>query len=273
MRGRNAKGRNPGSVLSDVAGSSIQWPRNLVLVALLGFITIFTAFHEGYLGVFSPVLWLLLLVGLAASVWLAFRATTKRLVALVMAIFFIEYVKESIGLRSGLWIYHGGASVYVFGVWAWVLAGLTVYTISTQFVVRLVRTARVSLPTWANVVATLVIACLIPVTLGEYWDEADGWFFALYAVLAIAGMLSSARMCFPTFASLVVTAWIVGYPSEYAGSVSSRVWTFTHDPHGPPAFLLLGGWPLEILGQYALSAVLAREPLDATRACAQGGAR
>jgi hypothetical protein len=69
-------------------------------------------------------------------------------------------------------------------------------------------------------------------------------------------------MEFPVFAGIIITSWLVGNPSEYVGSVASGVWTFTHNPHYPPFFLLFGCWPLEILAQYLLSASIAKEPLD-----------
>lgn len=68
-------------------------------------------------------------------------------------------------------------------------------------------------------------------------------------------------MNFSVFAGIVLTAWIVSNPSEYAGSVSSQVWIFLYNSDYPPCFLLFGCWPLEILTQYGLSAFLANELL------------
>jgi len=180
----------------------------------------------------------------------------------MLGIFIIEYVKETIGIRSGMWTYHGVNGLYNFGLWAWVLAGLMAYTISTRVVIRQIRKLNISSPRWLNSVILILISLLIPLTMGEYWNEAGGLFWLFYVLLIIVGIYTSLRLDFPVFAGIVITAWIVGNPSEYVGSVPSRVWTFTHNPDYPPFFLLFGCWPLEILAQYSISAFIANEPLD-----------
>ena len=161
-----------------------------------------------------------------------------------------------------MWTYHGVNGLYNFGVWAWVLAGLIVYTLSTRVVIRKLRKLKISLPRWLNLVILILISLLIPLTMGDYWSGAGDLFLSFYALLLILGIYASIRMDFPVFAGIVITAWIVGNPSEYVGSVSSGAWTFTHNPDYPPFFLLFGCWPLEILAQYLLSAFLVKEPLD-----------
>jgi hypothetical protein len=236
--------------------------QNLALVVLLMSITLFTAFHEGYLSLISPLFWGLLIVAFLITVWLAWWISTKRLLSLVLGIFVIEYLKESIGIRAGMWTYHGAGGLFNFGVWAWVLAGLITYALSTRVVIRQIRKLRLSLPLWLNPIILILIWSLIPLTLKDYWSGAGGLFWSFYALLLIAGIYVSVKMEFPVFAGIVITAWIIGNPSEYVGSAASGVWTFTHDPNYPPLFLLFGCWPLEILAQYSLSAFLAKEPLD-----------
>jgi len=236
--------------------------QNLLLVGLFMLITLFAAFHEGYLPLLSVAFWISLIAGFAICVWLALSVSTRRLLALMLGIFIIEYTKETIGMRSRMWSYHGVEGHYTFVVWTWVLAGLIVYTLSTRVVIRLIRKLKHPLPRWLNPVILALIGSLIPLTLGDYWGGAGVLFWSFYAVLFIAGISVSTRMDFPVFAGIVITAWIISNPSEYVGSVASRVWTFTHNPDYPPFFLLFGCWPLEILVQYSLSAFLADEPLD-----------
>jgi hypothetical protein len=236
--------------------------QNLILIALLIIITFFTAFHEGYFPLISILFWILLLAGFSITVWLAWSISTQRLLALMLGIFIIEYVKETIGIRSNVWTYHGVDGCYNFGVWAWVLGGLITYTLSTRVVIRLIRKLKFSLPRWLNPIILILIFLLIPLTLGNYWSGARVLFWSFYALLLIAGLYTSMRMDFLVFIGIVITAWIVSNPSEYIGSVASGVWTFNHNPDYPPLFLLFGCWPLEILAQYALSAFWANEPLD-----------
>lgn len=236
--------------------------QNLLLVALLIIITLFTAFHEGYLLLISALFWVSLIAGFSISVWLALSISTIRFLSLILGIFIIEYVKETIGIRSGMWTYHGINSLYNFGVWAWVLGGLIAYTLSIKIVIRKIRRLKFTLPRWLNPVLLFLIFLLIPLTLGAYWDRAGGLFWFFYILLLIAGIYVSLWIDFSVFIGIVITAWIVGNPSEYLGSVTSRVWTFTYNPDYPPFFLLFGCWPLEILAQYSLSAIIANEPLD-----------
>ncbi len=236
--------------------------QNLLLIALFGLVTLFTAFHEGYFPKISGLFLATLIAGYLISVWLSFSVSTKRLLSLILAIFIIEYVKESIGIRSKLWTYSGADGHYNFGVWAWVLGGLVAYTLSTRVVIRLIRKLKFSLPRLLNVIILILIFLLIPLTMGKYRSGADRLLWSFYGLLFIAGIYTSIKMDFPVFAGIVITAWIVGNPSEYAGSAGSGVWTFTHNPNYPPFFLLFCCWPLEILAQYSLSAFLANEPLD-----------
>lgn len=236
--------------------------RNFLVVLLLIVVTLFTAFQEGYFPLISPLFWLCLMAGVGFSLWLAWDIANRRFLALILVIFILEYLKESIGIKSGMWVYHGAGGAYNFGVWAWVWAGLSAYTLSTRLISRALRRHNLALPRRVNLILVLALFGLIPLTLGKFWSGAGGWFWGFYITLLLAGLLTASRLDFPVFAGLVLAAWVLANPSEYVGSALSGIWTFTHNPHYPPFFLLAGCWPLEILVQYGLSAVLAREPLD-----------
>ncbi len=235
---------------------------NLALTTLLVLTIFFTAFHEGYLPLISVLLWVVLLVGVCMCLWLALTIPTRRFLALILAIFLIEYVKESIGVRSQLWAYHGTNTFFNFGVWAWVLGGVSVYALSTKLVIRLLSRIRIAPPRWLNAVLVAAISSFIFLTLGEYWSGVGVLFFVLYAVLIVAALYVSTKIDFHILVGLIVTSWVVGNLGEYAGSADSGCWTFTHNPAYPPAFLLFGCWPLEIMAQYSFSALVAAEPLD-----------
>lgn len=236
--------------------------RNYLLIALFIFSTFFAAFHEGYLESISLPFFLILIAGFMVSIWLARSISTRRLLALIFAIFIIEYAKETIGMKSGMWKYHGVGGQYIFGVWAWVLGGLVAYTASTRLIIRKVRNIKLFLPRWLNPVILILIFLVMLLSLGRYRSGAGFSFFSFYGLLLAVGIYVAARMDIHVFAGIVVTSWLVGNPSEYVGSALSGVWTFTHNPNYPPFFLLFGCWPLEILAQYSLSAYLADEPLD-----------
>lgn len=235
---------------------------NLVVIAILLIITIFTVYHEGYFSIISVPFLLSILAGFALVIWLSCHVTTKRLLALILVIFIIEYIKETIGIRSWMWIYHGIDGQYNFGVWAWVLGGLATYTLSTRITIRLLKKSNLPALRWLNPILLILIFILLMGTLGEY-REGAGWLFYLFYILLLVGTLyASIKIDFIVFAGIVVTAWIVGNLSEYSGSIASGVWTFPLNPNYPPVFLLFGCWPIEIMAQYSLSAFLSGEPLN-----------
>jgi len=236
--------------------------RNLFLIALFILVSIFTAIQEGYVCLMTAAFWVSLIAGFLLCVWLAFSTSTRRLLALILGIFIVEYIKETIGMSSGMWSYHGLEGHYTFVVWTWVLAGLIVYVFATRIVIRLIRKLNLGVPRWVNLVVLVLIGALIPISLGDYWAGAGALFWLFYAVLFIVGIAVAVRMEFPVFIGIVITAMIISNPSEYVGSIASRLWTFAHSPEYPPFFLLFGCWPLEILIQYALSGFMADEPLD-----------
>lgn len=236
--------------------------RNLVLVASLIVITAFTAFHEGYIPLISIPFLLSLLAGFSITVWLAKHISTRRLLSLLFTIFVIEYVKETIGIRSGMWSYHGIDGRYNFGVWAWVLGGLTSYTLSTRIVIRQIKKLKLLPLRWLSRIIVAILFLFILLSLGQYRDAAGALFYVFYAGLFIICIYASVEMDFSVFIGIVITSWIVGNLSEYMGSAASGVWTFTFNANYPPVFLLFGCWPSEILAIYSLSAYLANEPLD-----------
>lgn len=240
-------------------------PKNLLLILLFIIVTLFTAYQEGYLPMIAALFWLVLITGFAVSIWMALEITTVRLLSLMLGIFIIEYIKETIGIRSGMWTYHGLNSAYNFGVWAWVLGGMGVFWLAVRLVIRRLRKLTAdSSRRWSliNPVVVVLLFAIIPLTLGNYRGGAGGWFWLLYAILFLVTLGTASRMEFPVFLGLLLPTWVIGFCSEYAGSVPNHIWTFTHNPNYPPFFLIIGCWPLEIFSQYALSAFLANEPLD-----------
>ncbi|HUT70544.1 MAG TPA: hypothetical protein VMW89_07680 [Desulfatiglandales bacterium] len=236
--------------------------RNLLLLALLIVVTLFSAYHEGYLPLISVPFWGSLIAGFAIAGWVALGISTKRFLSLVLGIFIIEYIKETIGMKSSIWSYHGTAGHYSFVVWVWVLAGLVAYTLSTKLVIRVIRKLRWPAPRWVNPVILIIISSVIPLSMGDYRSGAGGLFWLFYAVVFVVCIAVSIKTEFPVLAGIVITAWIIANPSEYVGSVTCHAWTFTHNHDYPPFFLLFGCWPLEIFVQYSVSAFLAHEPIN-----------
>ena len=236
--------------------------RNLVLVVLLFTALLFAASSEGYLKWFSLPFELLLGSGLALSLCMAMRASTRRFLVLLLSVFLVEYAKETIGIRSGLWTYDVNG-LYLFGVLAWVLAGTSAFVFAFGVTIPLLCRIRRRPPRWLNLAFPLLLFVLIPVTVDPCPSGTGDSYWSFYAAMLVLALVAAQRMPWQVLAGLVVSAWVVGNPSEYLGSAVSGFWTFTDHPSYPPFYLLAGCWPLEILVQYSLSAIFAGEPLNA----------
>lgn len=241
--------------------------RNVVLVLLFFAVLVFTAYCEGYQSRISLPFGLLLLGGFAMSLWLAMCTSTIRLLTLLLSIFLIEYVKETIGIESKLWVYRGNPGQYVFGVLAWVVAGTSAYGLATRVLVPVLRRLGVAGsrwlnlagPRWLNLLVLSALFALLPLTLGDYLTDIKPPFWAFYGLLLVVALLAARRTPFLEFAALVLSAWLSGNLGEWLGSTNPGVWTFTYNPDYPPVFLVFACWPLEIFVQYSLSGFLASE--------------
>jgi hypothetical protein len=230
--------------------------RRLLLVGLMAATMVFTAYHEDYLDIITVPFWGVLCGGYALMVWLALRASIARLLSLMVAIFTIEYVKEALGIRYGLWIYHGAPGGFVFGVWSWVLGGLACYTVAIKIVAPILRKLPHPPAGWINPVVLVVLAAVGLFLLRGRFHELGLLYWIFYAVLLVFAAVCSRVLEIPLFVGLVVASWITSNASEFVGSVLSGIWTFPHHATYPPAFLLFVCWPIEIVAQFSLAYLL-----------------
>ncbi len=243
-------------------------PKNLFLAGLFIAVTLFAAVHEGYAPMLRGPFLVLLLFGFACVVWMALFSSTKRMLALLLGVFLIEYVKESIGVASKCWTYNGPGHFYTFGILAWVAAAVTVYVVSSRVLIKTVSLLEPSFPQWLrpaprwiNPLCVAFFFWFIWLSLGEYWDGVGYYFVAFYVILFAVAAYTSIRMNFAVFAGTVMATLIAANLCEYLGAIAAGIWTFSHSPSYPPLFLVIGCWPLEILTQFALAAFLAAESL------------
>jgi hypothetical protein len=244
--------------------------RNLLLTAALAAIVLFTAANEGYLHTISVLFWLVLMAGVAMTACLGRVATTTRMLALILVVYLIETVKEANGIRDGLWIYHGRGGLFSFGVWSWVVGAVGVSTVAVRWFAPWIRgilgarygAASPQIPAWVAPALVLLLFLLMAATLGPYRPGVGRLFWIFYLILAAVCLYAVRKMDFALFAALAVTSIFIGNVSEFVGGVQSGIWTFPHDRHWPPFFLVCCCWPLEIIAQYAIAAYFADEPLD-----------
>ena len=149
--------------------------RNLLLMALFFIATIYTAYQEKY----WPIPWpfSLVLTWRGGAIHLdGAKDLHPRLLSLILAIFIIEYVKETIGVRSGMWTYHDHLGQlnpqYNFGICAWVLAGMAVYWLAVRLAIPSLRKLKGLYEQWNPIdpylVIVVLVLALIPLTINGY---------------------------------------------------------------------------------------------------------
>jgi uncharacterized protein (DUF362 family) len=238
--------------------------RNLLLIGVL-FVTIaFSAYQEGYLRILGLPYTLVLLWGVGMSVWLAMSASMARMLSLVLSIFTIEYVKEALGTRYGFWIYHGINGSFVFGVWSWVLGGLSCYSFATKVVVPILRKWLPPISRGWNPVMVLGLALFGFVLLGKRVQEAGWLYWFFYLVLILVALSRSMRFDVSLWLGLILGSFAVSNLGEFVGATINELWTFPGEADYPPLFLLFACWPIEILAQTTLSVLLV--PLSSSEA-------
>jgi uncharacterized protein (DUF362 family) len=231
--------------------------RNLLLLIALALLLFGTAVFECNLGRFVSGFGVVILAGLAAVAVLAVVERTGRILSLLGSVFAIELVKEYLGIRYGLWVYHGARTGFLTGVLSWVLAGASMYTLSKFAVAPFVRAILPTKSRAPHLPILMGIVVLAVILLNVQSAHLGVWMWVLYALLLVLAVLRMGRMDLATLVATLLCAWGVGNLSEYLGS-RAGIWTFPGHPVYPPLYLVFGLWPIEALGQFALSRLLVR---------------
>jgi uncharacterized protein (DUF362 family) len=239
--------------------------RNLLLLMAFAPLLFGTAIYEGHLGRFVSGFGVLILAGLAAMAVLAVVERTGRILSLLGSVFAIELVKEYLGIRYGLWVYHGVRTSFLTGVLSWVLAGVSMFTLSKFAIAPFVRAILPTKSRALHLPILMGIVALALVLLNVQGAHLGTWMWVLYAILLALAALGVRRMDLATLVATVLCAWGVGNLSEYLGA-QAGIWTCPGHPGYPPLYLVFGLWPIEVLAQFALARLLVRKeiPFDAT---------
>lgn len=235
--------------------------RNLVMIIIMFVTVAVAAFAEGHASRLSVLFVGLLAGGGGLALWLGFQATNARLLALLALTFFMEYFIQTVGVAAGLFEYRGIRGQYMFGVVAWLVGACSAQALSIGVTIPILRRLDLRTPAWLNSLLVLVLVAAIPATAGRYLSMMGPAFWGFFALVGAVATVAAYRMPIHGLVGVVISGWLVGTLSEYAGAMSSGCWTFPYDRRFPPLFLVLACWPIEILFQFAVSAFLAGEPM------------
>jgi uncharacterized protein (DUF362 family) len=238
---------------------------NLLLLAVILAAGGGALFAEGYAGRVSLSFALYgLVMALLAAYFAAFEVSTRRLLVLAIIAGAGGYLTQVMGATlGGFWSYPPPHHTYYFVPATFVLASLVCYgftqTLLGSLARRLVRTpSRV-----ANPLVVLAVFGLLVALSSDARAHQGAGFWLYYGGKAVVCLYLSMRMNVAALIAVLVGGALVGTSAELAGS-HSGLWSFAGAPGVlPPAWLLFGSWPLEVLVHYGLSGVLVREALVA----------
>lgn len=200
----------------------------------------------------------------AAGYFAAFEATPRRLALLAVIAGAGGYLTQVVGAtHGGFWSYGPPRHTYYFVPAMFVVASLVAYGLAQTLIGSLVRRVIRTPSRAANPLVVLAVFALLVVCSGDARARQGGEFWLYYGAKALVCVYLSLRMNAASLIAVLLGGALVGTAAELAGS-RSGLWTFTDTVGGlPPAWLVFGSWPLEVLVHYGLSGLFARESLVA----------
>lgn len=259
------------SVTKRSVGEVKQTKADLVNVALLGAVALAGVgllWREGYLALLRWHFMAYVAVVTLLGLWFgAFEVSRRRQLWLAVVAGVFGYVTQVVGSDlSGVWQYHGADGTYLFVPTTFIFASTLIYGLVVLVIGpharRLVKRLGVGPSRLPGALVVVVVFGVLVLTSAPYRAGGDAKvaFWLYYSALGLFALLFARRVDLATMLTLVVAAIGVGAVSETLGALSG-VWTFTGHPTTPPAYLVLGSWPLEVILHYGLSGMLARESL------------
>lgn len=215
-------------------------------IFILAAASLFSCLLEGYFPLISVTFWIFFGAVFLLSLWTSLSISTLRALSLIIFGFVIGYMTQMVGTLAGMWEY--SRPTYFFAGFAWSFAAISMQGLSL-LIKRIIKPIDDNI---LNLLAVTVIFAIIPLTLGEYRQQATLRFWLYYISLFGFDLVLTYRLNFSHLLSLILAAWAIGNLSEYLGS-NSGLWSFTYNRGLAPLFLTFGCWPLEFLLQYGLA--------------------
>ncbi len=260
--------RGPERALGGHLGAIQQTSFSFVNVGVLlfvGALGIGLLYAEGYLSLLDwPFLLYVVAVTLGGLWFGAFELSRKRLLFMVLVAELSGYLTQVVGSDvEGVWRYEGPRGTYYFVCTMFAFAAVFAYGLTALVIGPWVRKHLRYRPRWLNVIVVAGVFAVLAFGSHPYRGHGEPAFWIYYGALGLFAAYASLLMDLGTLVTLVAVAMGIGIVSETLGA-SSGVWQFTGmRPWLPPAYLVFGSWPLEIILHYGLSGILARERLIA----------
>ncbi len=235
---------------------------NVIILLAVMAVSLLVIILEGYLKVSLSNMPFLIFGGIIIVFNLyviLFQIRTKRLIALIPIAGAAGYITQVIGTGCNIWTYTNDGKTFYIAIFMFIFVAIAMYGITTlmsplsgEHVSRQTRSKMFNICWVAGIIIFLIVTAL------RFKNDINLAFWIYYGFLFIFAIYSSTRLSIRTMVSLTISAWVVGFASEYFGS-QAGIWLFEKSDNFPPAFLVGGSWPLEFTLHYCLSAVISKE--------------
>ena len=235
---------------------------NIIIMVSVMAVSLIVMILEGYLKVSLSSKPFLIFGGLIIVFnfyVILFQISTKRLIALIPIAGAAGYVTQVIGTGCNIWTYTNDGKTFYIAIFMFIFVAIAMYGITT--LVSPESGERESKKTGIkifNICWVSGIFIFLVVTSLRFKNDTNLAFWIYYGFLFIFAIYSSSRLSIRTMVSLTISAWVVGFASEYFGS-QAGIWLFEKSDNFPPAFLVGGSWPLEFTLHYCMSAMISKE--------------
>ena len=189
-----------------------------------------------------------------------FQINTKRLIALIPIAGAAGYVTQVIGTGCNIWIYTNPGKTFYVAIFMFIFAAIAMYGITAMMSLLTGQFELKARNKMFNLFWVTGIFVFLVVTSLKFKNDINFQFWIYYIFLFAFAIYSSLKSTLTTVVAITISAWIVGFASEYFGA-QAGIWLFEKTNNFPPSFLVWGSWPLEFTLHYCLSAMIAREKI------------
>lgn len=242
-------------------GKKINRKLNVIILVSIMAVSLLVIILEGYLKVSLSSKPFLIFGGVLIAFnfyVILFQISTKRLIALIPIAGTAGYVTQVVGTGCNIWTYTNPGKTFYVAIFMFIFAAIAMYGITNLMSLLTGQFKLKSGNKMFNLFWITGIFVFLVVTSLKFKDDINFQFWFYYIFLFAFAIYSSSKLTFTTVIAITISAWIVGFASEYFGS-QAGVWLFEKTDNFPPSFLVWGSWPLEFTLHYFLSAMIVKE--------------
>ena len=187
-----------------------------------------------------------------------FQTSTKRLITLIPVAGIAGYITQAVGTSCNIWVYTNQPQTFFIAAFMFIFASIAMYGLTTKVLAMPKHSLSKTKSRLFNICWISGLFFFLVVTSQKFKNDINSFFLIYYGFLFVFAIYSSLKLRVSTMISLTLSAWIVGFASEYFGS-QAGIWLFEKSNNFPPAYLVGGSWPFEFILHYSLSAMIAKE--------------